>query len=189
MVTALTKEVQQARTALSEYNFSEADAAFNKLQKTAQLPEQKAKIERLHKAAELAKRFRKAVEQTIATLDAGSEIKLSSVTVISVVETGPNKIILREQGKNNTYTFSDLKMGVALKLGEMSLPSDADARLAKGAYVFFDKRTDVSETTKKDKAKKVEALWKEAELMGADTTDLMKVLSDTYDFEKDAPKT
>ena len=40
---------------------------------------------------------------------------------------------------------------------------------------------------KQDKLKKVEASWREAELGGADIKDLLPVLTDTYDFEKDKP--
>jgi hypothetical protein len=189
-LAALTKETKSALEALGEYNFAAANASFDKLTTLAKLPEHKAKISRLKRTAELAQEFREAMERTIAKLDAGSEIKISSTTVVSVVEVGPNKLILRELGMNKTYTYNDLKMGIAVKLAEMSLPMvDANARLAKGAYVFIDKRPDSSEVTKRDKIKKVEGFWKEAELMGADVIDLMKVLTDTYDFEKDAAKT
>jgi hypothetical protein len=185
-LAVLTAEMKMVREAFHEYNFTDGFKSLEKVQQLAKTPEHKAKIERFARVAQLAQRFRKAMEQTLGTLDAGDVIKIGSVAEIAIVEVGPNKLIVRDQGMNTTYTLDSMKMGIALKLGEMSLnPTDPETRLAKGAYEFFDKKRDASPTTKQDKIKKVETTWKEAELMGSDVSDLLKVLTDTYEFVED----
>jgi hypothetical protein len=177
--------MKNAREALHEYNFTDGMKSLEQARQAAKLPEHQAVVARFARCAELALRFRKAIEKTVATLDAGDVLKLGSVTEIAVVEVGPNKLIVREAGMNNTYTFDTLKTGLAIKLAEMSLdPNDLETRLAQGAYEFFDKRRDTSPAARQDKLKKVESLWRQAELSGADITELVKVLTDTYEFDK-----
>jgi hypothetical protein len=178
---ALGKALTMAKIALGEQNFEEADKQLAIAEPLAKLPEHQAKCARLKEVAEYAKQFRKAVEESVAALEAGATFKVGTSTMVVVVETFPDKIIIRSLGQNKTYPFPDLPAGLAVAIADMKLdPSAPENRVIKGAYLAVDKRGD---SIALDKAK---AFWEEAQLAGVDTSHLLPFLSDKYDeLEKD----
>lgn len=180
-VISLGKALTTAKIALGEQNFEEADKQLALAEPLAKLPEHQAKYQRLKEVADYVKQFRGAVAEAVAGLDAGATFKVGTSTMVVVVETFPDKIIIRSLGQNKTYPFQDLPVGLAVAIVDMKLDTAAPAnRVIKGAYLAVDKRGD---SVALDKAK---AFWEEAQLGGIDTTHLMPFLSDKYDeLEKD----
>jgi hypothetical protein len=180
---ALGKALMMAKIALGEQNFEEADKQLAIAEPLARLPEHQAKFARLKEVANYVQQFRKAVEQSVAALEAGATFKVGTSTTVVVVETFPDKITIRSLGQNKTYPFPDLPVGLAIAISDMWLDAGVpENRVIKGAYLAVDKRGD---SVALDKAK---AYWEEAQLAGVDTSRLMPFLSDTYDeLEKDIP--
>jgi outer membrane biosynthesis protein TonB len=180
---ALGKSLTTAKIALGEQNFEEADKQLALAESLAKLPEHRAKLARLKEVAGYAKQFRTAIEQAVAELEAGETFKVGTSTMVVVVETFPDKIIIRSLGQNKTYPFPDLPVGLAVALADMKLETTApENRVIKGAFLAVDKRGD---SVALDKAK---AYWEEAQLAGVDTSHLMPFLTDKYDeLEKDIP--
>jgi outer membrane biosynthesis protein TonB len=179
----LGKAMTTAKIALGEQNFDEADKQLALAEPLAKLPEHQAKYQRLKEVADYVKQFRGAITEAVAGLDAGATFKVGTSTMVVVVETFPDKIIIRSLGQNKTYPFQDLPVGLAVAIADMKLDTTAPAnRVIKGAYLAVDKRGD---SIALDKAK---AFWEEAQLGGVDTTHLVPFLSDKYDeLEKDIP--
>ena len=180
---ALGKALTTAKIALGEQNFEEADKQLALAEPLAKLPEHPAKYQRLKEVANYVKQFRGAVAEAVAGLEAGATFKVGTSTMVVVVETFPDKIIIRSLGQNKTYPFQDLPVGLAVAIADMKLDTAAPAnRVIKGAYLAVDKRGD---SVALEKAK---AFWEEAQLGGVDTTHLLPFLSDKYDeLEKDIP--
>jgi hypothetical protein len=180
---ALGKALAMAKVALGEQNFEEADKQLAIAEPLAKLPEHQAKYQRLKEVANYVKQFRQAVAEAVAEMEAGETFKVGTSTMVVVVETFPDKIIIRSLGQNKTYPFQDLPVGLAVAIVDMKLDTSAPAnRVIKGAYLAVDKRGD---SVALDKAK---AFWEEAQLGGVDVNHLMPFLSDKYDeLDKDIP--
>jgi hypothetical protein len=177
----LAKLLKEAKTALGDFNFAEATPALEQAMQVARLPEHQALVKRLQTVGDMAKRFRQAIEAAIGKLDAGDVIKVGASTEAAIVETGPDKLIIRVAGQNRTYTFNELPIGLAAAMGERAMnPDDPKTKLFKGAYVFVDKRTQAPQL------EKVKEWWEEAQTSGVDASELLQVLEDDYDF---APET
>jgi hypothetical protein len=181
-IQVVIKALDKAKVALAEQNFKTADDELAKAQSVAKLPKHQAAVARLREVGGYVKRFRDAVTAAVGGMQAGETFQVGGSTQVSYVEGMKDKVVLRINGMNRTYAFSDLPPGLALVIADFKLPAgDSASRVVKGAYLAVHKRAD-SET--QDKAK---ALWQEAQAMGADTSHLMPLLSDDYaSFVRDA---
>lgn len=173
----LSRLMKEAKTALGDFNFDEATAALEQARGLARLPEHQAIVERLKIVGDMAKRFRQAIQESMGKLDAGDVIKVGTSTEAAIVETSPQKLVIRVAGQNRTYTLDDMPLGLAVNIGERALNTDdPKTKLFKGAYVFVDKRTEAMQL------EKVKTWWEEAQDSGIDASDLLAILSDSYDF-------
>jgi hypothetical protein len=173
----LSRLMTEAKAALGEFNFAEADAALAQAERTARLPEHLTMVKRLTLVGNMAQTFRTAIQESMGRLDATEVIKISENADAVVVESSPEKLVIRFAGENRSYSLDDMPLGLAIKLGERVLDtSDPQTRLFKGAYVFVDKRTDNAQM------QKVTTWWDEAQAAGVDVSELMPVLTDVYDF-------
>jgi hypothetical protein len=179
----LGKALTTAKAALGEQNFDEADKQLAIAEPLAKLPEHQAKYERLKEVADYVKQFRGAVAAAVAELEAGSVFKVGTSTQVAVVETFPDKIIVRTAGQNRAYPFQDLPPGLAAALADMKLdPAEPVNRVIKAAYLAV-KQPDDEEVQSKAKT------WlEEAKLGGIDATSVEMFLTDKYDeLAKDIP--
>lgn len=182
-LVALGKLLTTARAAIGEQNFADADKALARADKLAKLPEHRAMVGRLTTLANYVRQFRKAIEAATKDFEAASTFRVGSSTEVAVVETFPDKIILRIAGMNRTYPFQDLPIGLAVAIADFKLDqSDPVSLVVKGAYIAADRRAE------SDQLEKAKAWWQEAANAGADIGDLPKVIDDNYDFDKPAAK-
>lgn len=175
--------MKEAKAALGDFSFAEAETALEQAAKVAKLPEHQAAVGRLKTLGEMAKRFRQAIAESMAQLEAGDVIKVGASTEAAVVESSPEKLVIRAAGRNRTYTLDDMPLGLAVSIGERSLSADdPKTPVFKGAYVFIDKR---SEEAQLEKAR---SWWEEAQGNGVDISELLPVLTDTYEFNAEPPE-
>jgi hypothetical protein len=179
---ALGKALTTARIALGEQNFEEADKQLAKAEPLAKLPAHREKWARLKEAAGYVKQFRKAVEDAANSLEAGATFTVGSSTVVAMVETTPDKVVIRSAGQNKSYPYADLPPGLAVALADLKLDgANPINRVIKGSYYAVAKGGD--DGIRLEKAK---TWWEEAQLGGVDIGHLMPFLTDKYDFEKEA---
>lgn len=177
---ALSKALKTARAAVSEHNFDEADKQLKAAEKLAKTPELAAMVDRLWQINDMARQFREAVSAAIQSLDAGEVITVGNSTQVAIVETFPDKVIVRIAGQNRTYPIENLPPGLAVSLADMKLDtSDPNNRVIKGAYLLSGK--DVNP----DALSKAKTWWEEAQLGGVDVSHLMPFLTDDYELKKE----
>jgi|GEM_PF-1860066 len=177
---ALSKALTTARDAVSEHNFEEADNQLKIAEKHAKTTELAEKVARLSQINDMTRQFREAVVAAIQGLDAGEVFTVGSSTQVAVVETFPDKIIVRIAGMNRTYPVEDLPAGLAVALADMKLDtSDPTNRVIKGAYLLSGKDVNA------DVISKAKTWWEEAQLGGVDVSKLMPFLKDDYEFKKE----
>ena len=139
-------------------------------------PAQLAALERLEQLKLYAEAFDMQLRQAIQGLEGGSEIKISSTTVLAVVEVKQDSLILRVAGSNRTYLIDELKPGIAVAIIKQSYDLNAASTWAMlGAYVGTLRTAD-----EEDLAKATQ-YWQDAINKGAKLTELAKILKDDYD--------
>lgn len=177
-LAALTKAVTDARDALSEAAFDEAQPHIEKAKQLAKLPEHQAVIDRLDRLANYSKQFYDAIGRGVSKMEAGEVFTVGTSTQVAVVETFSDRIIVRIAGQNRNYPFNELPAGLAVALADFSLDSsDPASRVVKGAYLVLNKKSDT------DAIAKARTWWEEAQLSGTDLTDLMPALTEKYEFK------
>jgi hypothetical protein len=126
------------------------------------------------------KQFHDALVLAVQNFQAGEEIMVGGSTVVSVVETGPDKIVVRVTAQNRMYRLADLPVGLALAIVDYRLSADDPVNgVIRGAYLAVDKRRDP------DTLAKAKNLWKEALANGVEIGHLMPFLTDDYQLGSD----
>lgn len=168
-----------ARAALSELRIDDARVALEKAEPLARLPEHQAKFERLTRVTDYVGRFREALAKSVSELEPASSITVGTSTQVGIVQTFPDKIIVRVAGTNQTYPFSEMPVGLAAAIFDLVVPDSPDAKMMKGAYVL------VSKTANDVNREKARDWWSGA---GEELGDLMSFTTDTYKFTPDNGK-
>lgn len=142
-VAELQAALKKARLALSEQSFADAEVEIAKAEKLALTPEHRALVERLRLATEHVKVFRKALAEAVSQLDAAETIKVGSSTVVAIVETFPDKLTVRVNGMNRTYSLGNIPQGLAVAILDIKrVGGQPDSRLLKAMYVATGKDAD-----------------------------------------------
>jgi len=174
-VMELIKHLDEARAAISEQNFAEADESLAKAEALAKLPKHQEAVSRLKQVGGYVKQFRDAVAAAVQGLEAGATFMVGTSTQVAMVEGFPDKVILRIAGMNRTFRFSEMPPGLAVAIADQKLDgADPVSRVVKGAYLLVHKRAD------DESRAKAKTLWDEAQAGGVDMTQLMPFLTDDY---------
>jgi hypothetical protein len=182
-VVELAKVLKDAKAAIGEFNFAEADAELVKAEKLAKLPEHRSKLSRLKEVGGYVKQFHDRLVQSATGMEGGESFKVGSSTMVAMIEANQKQVVLRVAGQNRTYQYGDLPVGLAAALADMKLQgSDPVSRVVKGAYVA------VHRSSTPDQLQMAKSWWEEATLGGADVSHLMPFLTDSYDLAKDFDK-
>jgi len=176
---ALGEALTAARRAMTAREFAAAASQFETARSVAKSVEHKAMVRRLQRLYAYVMEFYTIVEQTLASLDAGSEIKISETTVVSVVEIEGNTLTLFVAGRHRSYPLDNLSPGLAMALVTQSVGQDNPRLpLLKGAYLA------VHERTTADELDTVRAWWNAASLSNPVANELLATLDDDYQLTK-----
>jgi hypothetical protein len=179
----LGKALQNAKAAIGEFNFAEADAELVKADTLARLPEHRSKLARLKEVAGYVKQFHDRLVQAARGMEAAESFKVGSSTYVAMIEADEKQVSLKVAGQSRTYQYSDLPVGLAAALADQKLVgTDPVSRVVKGAYVACHRGATP------DNRKQAESWWDEATLGGADVKHLIPFLTDSYDLSKDFDK-
>jgi hypothetical protein len=175
-LASLKMSLKNARQALFDRDFKRSTAELKKADMLVKFPAQLAALERLEQLKLYAEAFDMQLRQAIQGLEGGSEIKISSTTVLAVVEVKQDSLILRVAGRNRTYLIDELKPGIAVAIIKQSYDlNEASTWAMLGAYVGTLRTAD-----EEDLAKATQ-YWQDAINKGAKLTELTKILEDDYD--------
>jgi hypothetical protein len=180
-LVALGEALQTARTALGEQNFDVAKAELAKAAELAKLPAHVAKLERLKLLALYVEGFWDAVAQAVAGLEGTDEFMVGS-TVVVVVETSPESIVIKANGLRRQYAIRQLPPGLAVAIADQWFEQGKPENLVfKGAYIAVMRNADAEDLAKGRE------WWRQAQAGGVDIAELLPVYEDTYDLVKDLP--
>ena len=175
-LASLKMSLKTARQALFDRDFKRSTAELKKADMLVRFPAQLAALERLEQLKLYAQAFEMQLRQAIQGLEGGAEIKISSTTVLAVVEVKQDSLILRVAGTNRTYLIDELKPGIAVAIIKQSYDLNAASTWAMlGAYVGTLRTAD-----EEDLAKATQ-YWQDAINRGAKLAELPKILKDDYD--------
>ncbi len=176
----LGQALSNAKTALGKQDFDRAAAEITRAELLAGLSEHRAMTARLKEVAGYVKQFHDALALAMQDFQVGDEIMVGSSTVVIVVETGADKIVVRIAAKNVTYRLTDLPVGLALAIVDYRLSADDPVNsVIRGAYLAVDKHHAPGTL---DKAKR---LWEEALAKGVEIGHLVPFLTDDYQLSND----
>ena len=167
--------------AIDKLEFDKFDTSIESANKTAVTAEGKAKAARLDQMGQLYKIYLDSFAEAKKKAKGTSSIKVGSAE-FNIVESTPDKVIVRAQGKNQTYEWGKLPFGMAVAFSDLGLSDKEPVDIAARA-VFFSLDPNYRESVQNnDIVKKRIAGWLEKSLgKGSVRPDLMQALSDKYE--------
>jgi hypothetical protein len=176
------KLMASARDALDRSDFKTFEKGIAQAVETAQTPLGEQQASRLDQLGQLHKIGTEAFEEAKKkTHDKTMSLRINN-TEVNIVESTPEKLVIRANGKNQTYTWEKLPFGIANALIDMSLDSQAPTDVAARA-VFFSLAPQFREAAAKNEIlKKRIAGWFE-KTVGKDPIrkDLPQALTDSFE--------
>lgn len=159
--------VTDARVSLGEFDIEGARGFLDRAAGAVQGSEEAAQVERLRTLANYLEEFWKTMGKIVSGLEATEEIVIGEERVI-VVETSPNRLIIKAQGRLRQYSPLDKMPHVLVTaLAEGRFGKDASSKAVYGAYLA------VAPDGDRQRARQ---LWEEAAQGGADVKDLFAEL-------------
>jgi hypothetical protein len=138
----VTGKLGAARRAMWSRDLVAARRHVDAALRQAQTSTEEEETERLGKLLESLEAFWAAVRQGLARLEGAEELRLGDRRVL-VVEADPERLIIRDAGRNVTYAIQNLPQQLALALAMRSLPKGhPTTHLHLGSFLAVDKRGD-----------------------------------------------
>lgn len=169
--------MERIRAALSLQQFDEADDWLRESQTTAGDAEQLADVARARSLVDGARQYWAAVARGVRGLRGADELEIGDNAFrVAVVETGPDWITIRHQGKNTRYSVDgSMPPGLALAIARTVLErEDPEHLIWMGAGLA---------TTRERKSSyllEARRYWTEAGDRGADVADLLLLLDESH---------
>jgi hypothetical protein len=167
--------MKSAREALEESNFR---IFHQQMELAAAMPmteEMKAKRARLDQLGQLYEIFIKALADAKNKIKAGEAIRLGK-SKINVVEINDTNLIVRIQGKKESYRWENLPAGIADALADLTLSSEDPKDIAARAVY-----ASISPTRNDFSVKKAEEWFRNSIGKNEIREDLRQALTDTYE--------
>lgn len=99
---------------------------------------QTAQLARIYAATQLARELNEAMHQGIGGLGAGESITIGSSTMVGVVEVQVDRLTVRVRGQNQSYSFTEIPIGLAFALADLKLDgADPQSKARKAAFTLF----------------------------------------------------
>ncbi len=162
-----------ARASLGQRDFKTAGTKLGQALQLAKLPEHKAMASRLQTLSSYASRFWRAVVAALGNLESASVIDVAG-TQVAVVESSPQRIVVRYNGRRMEWTPAQIPSGFALPITQFGLPeNDPENDAIRAAIYLVD--------TDKTKWQKARPLLIKANAAGVkDAGVLLRTIDDDY---------
>ncbi len=174
----LSQALAGAKRALAEHQFDQAALELEQAASLAVIPEHQELVRRLGRLAACGQQFWSVVAQVMRGFSGAEELTVGAdELIVLVVETGPDWIIIRSQGKNTRYTLADMPVGLALAIARRRLDTGrVEDLILLGACLAA--QADLNPTY----VNEARRYWLQAQSAGADVDDLLQTLTDSYDL-------
>lgn len=172
----LTTKLKAARLALFQHDFTSAKAHVASAEPLVVLDSHRMLFDRLRLMIDYAAGFDEAIKAGTEKLQAGESIQLEN-SAIGIVETSPDRVVLRVGGVNRRYELSNLPLGLAVVLAHQAVsPTDPTTIAQKACFVLTSPSADA-------KAKeKTRAWFTEAAASLPEVADFPNVMQDDYEL-------
>jgi len=167
--------MKQARQQLIDRNAAAAQQLLTQAAPLVSAPQHQAKLAHLKQLIDWNQQFWQAVSTRLTKLPADSELDVNG-TMIRIVESDANRLVIRMNGENLRYTLADIPAGLAKFLAEEELPTQAETKKIIGAFLL------VTPDGGPDRAREE---WATAFLPEEEINNLVAVLNDPYQLADD----
>ena len=136
---------------------------------------------RLDQAGQLLKIYAESFEEAKIKAKGASSLKVGA-TEVSIVESTPEKLIIRAQGKNQTYEWDKLPFGIAAAICDLGLSESAPVDIAARA-IFFSIHPFYQEAAKSNNlvTKRIDGWFERSLGKESVRADLKQFLTDRYE--------
>ena len=136
---------------------------------------------RLDQAGQLLKIYAESFQEARIKAKGASSLKVGA-TEVSIVESTPEKLIIRAQGKNQTYEWDKLPFGIATAICDLGLSDSAPVDIAARA-LFFSLSPFYQEAAKSNNlvSKRIDGWFERSVGKDSVRSDLKQFLTDRYE--------
>ena len=171
----------KARAALEKGDLVAFKSMITPAVENAKTTAGKEKALRLDQLGQLYGIFIESFDEAKRKTKGASSLKVGS-TEVSIVESTPEKIIIRTAGKNNTYAWDELPFGIAVAISDLGLDANAPVDIAARA-AYFSLHPSYRESVKSNEiaSKRIASWFEKSQGKESVRADLKQTLSDTYE--------
>jgi len=171
----------KARAALEKGDLVAFKSMITPAVENAKTTAGKEKALRLDQLGQLYGIFIESFDEAKRKTKGASSLKVGS-TEVSIVESTPEKIIIRTAGKNNTYAWDELPFGIAVAISDLGLDTNAPVDIAARA-AYFSLHPNYRESVKSNEiaSKRIASWFEKSQGKESVRADLKQALSDTYE--------
>jgi hypothetical protein len=131
--TAWGTLLQEAKQQLGRQEYALASEALATGETLAKTSVQRAQLDRLKSIGRLAEELQQAMQQALDKLGAGEVITIGTSTPVSFVDWEGGELTVRIRGQNRKFRLTDVPIGLAFALSDLSLDATAPATQARKA--------------------------------------------------------
>jgi len=132
----LSELLTGTRTALGQRDFKTAGQQLGEAIKLAKLPKHKEMVDRLQTLSSYATKFWRAVVTALGNLESASIIEVGG-TQVAVVESSPQRIVVRYNGRRMEWSAAQIPGGFALPITAYGLPENGPENPAIQAAIYL----------------------------------------------------
>jgi hypothetical protein len=140
------------RLALGKRDWDAARRHLDEASQSASTADDSALVEAMTRVEQHVAGFWQAVAEGIKNAGETGELQVGS-TIVSIVETGPDFILIRAAGENRRYTMKQIPSGLAMALANRWFDTKPDNDVLRGAFMFVDPKGGADEARR---------LWQQA---------------------------
>lgn len=172
--TRLSETLEAARAALSQHDFELAGEQLAEAERLAVRPEDQAVVAGLRELRTYSRKFWQTVASVMKAFQGAEELAVGSGgLVVLVVETGPDFITVRKEGRNLRYSLLEMPPGLALAIAKTQLKGySAQDLMQLGACLA------TTANRKRIYREEARKYWLRAHAAGADVDRLLLTLRD-----------
>lgn len=170
-----------ARKAIGQQQYAEATQQLVDARSLVKTSQQTEQLVRLATVEQLAQEFSEALHRAIDGMGGAETFIVGKSTPVSFVEASPDRLTLRLEGQNQSWTMTDLPIGIAYSLVDMSMDREHPRSLAaKAAFTLVHPAA-----LGKDMATERALQWMSAAIeAGAVSKDMAQVFTDDYQLHE-----
>jgi len=174
------KSMNQARALLVAGDIQKFEEMYPKVLNQAVTKVGKAQSQRLDQAGQLYKIYMESFAEAKVKAKGASSLKVGAAEV-SIVETTPEKLVIRSAGQNKTYEWDKLPFGIAVAISDLGLSESAPVDMAARA-IYFSLHPFYQEDAKKGLvAKRIDGWFEKSVGKESVRPDLKEFVTDKYE--------